>query len=761
MQSQTRRRVRRRWSSAMVAMGFAMVSGGLMATSALGEGLPDHRGYELVSPVEKNGGQPTLGEGSFRASATGGALVFDSNVPGKDAQGTGLLGSVSFRSDRTAAGWSTQSVLPAQDENPFALFSGAGLNWLTPDLSHGLLAARDPGLVAGAPQRTSNLYLTDGYGRSPVLLSPSVSPPIPGTSYYPNAVDASTDLTRVAFDSIQDLTSDAPAQPPICMLLGFGCRMRVYQWDHGTLQLASVLPDGTPAPNAGAGPPGVRGRVDEDKALSDDGSRLYFSAPLSGGTPLLYLRKDESQTVWVSESEASAPASTPSDATFLGASADGTRAFFSTDEQLLDADQNGSSDLYMYTDSGDPSSDSNLTLISAGNDPPATSEPLVEGVLGVSDDGQRVYFAAANQLVSGESTAPGDKIFLWDHGTVRYITTVVDIGAAGQNWAPTAAERTSQITNDGRYLLFTTAGPQPGGFDNAGHQELDRFDAETGEIVCVSCGSDAGPATADASFIFPGAAVTRSYFTYSSRALSADGRRVFFNTAEALVPEDTNGRVDTYEWEDGAVHLISSGQSENDSYFVDASASGDDAYFVTRERLVGWDVDTLLDVYDARVGGGFPEPPVPHSCAGDACEDPSAQPPGVDAPGSTAMAGSRSRTPATFSVAALSHRQLSRWAKTGNVTLRVHVSGPGSVAVRVRRSDARGGSVIASASQVARQAATVRLHLHLSDASRARLIRTGLLRVTLNVRYSRVQAVKQVRVSLVAASSSRIDGSGR
>lgn len=687
--------------------------------------------------------------------------MFDSNVPGKDSLGTGLLGSVTFRSDRTANGWSTRSVLPAQAEDPFALFSGAGLNWLDPDFSHGLLAAGDPGLVSGAPEGISNLYLTDGFGGSPVLLSPSVNPPFPGSSYFPTVVDASSDLTHVAFDSIQNLTADAPAQDSFCELVGVGCRGRVYEWANGTLRLASVLPDGTPAPHAGAGSPGVRGIFNQDKALSDDGSRLYFSAPLTSAPPLLYLRKDASQTAWVSQSEASSPAFSPSGATFLGASADGTRAFFRTDEQLLNADENSSSDLYMYTDSVDPANDSNLTLISAGDNPPATSDPRVAGVLGVSDDGQRVYFAAANQLVSGESTAPGDKLFLWDHGTVRYIATVVDIGAAGLNWHRTSTERTSRITDDGRFLVFTTAAPQPGGFDNAGHQQVNRFDAETGEIVCVSCGSGSGPATADASINFPGAAATRSYFMYSARALSADGRRVFFNTAEALVPEDTNGRVDAYEWEDGAVHLISSGQSEQDSYFVDASANGDDAYFVTREQLVGWDVDTLLDVYDARVGGGLPEPPVTHVCAGEACEDPSAQPPGIDEPGSSAVTGSRPRTAATFSVAALRGQQLARWAKTGSATVRVRVSGPGRVAVRVRMSDARGGPVVAATSQVVQRATTLRLHLRLSDAARARLARTDRLHLTLRIRYSKVRAAKQMWVSLVAVSSSRIDGSGR
>lgn len=748
----------------MVVVGCALAGGGLPVTSVAAAGLVDGRGYELVSPVGKNGGQPTLGEGSFRASATEGALVFDSNVPANDTHGTGAIGTVTFRSDRTARSWSTRSLMPAQAENPFALFAGTGFDWFAPDLSHGLLVAGDPGLAPGAPQGVPNLYLTDRFGGLPVLLSASVNPVI--RAFFGNApsvVDASSDVTRIAFDSLQNLTADAPAQGASCLLTGDGCLSRVYEWDHGTLRLASVLPDGTPPSDAVAGPPGVRGLVNEDKALSADGSRLYFTDSSSGA---LYVRKNAPETVWVSQSEALVPDPSPGAATFLGASEDGTRAFFMTDEHLLDADTNGSSDLYMYSDSADPVSDSNLTLISAGNDPPATSEPVVRGVLGVSDDGQRVYFAADNQLVTGQSTAPGFKLYVWDHGTVRYITTVVDAGPGGVNWNLAAAERVSRVTAYGRYLLFTTAAPQPGGFDNAGHAELDRYDVVSGEIVCVSCGAGMGPATADASIAFAGAQATRLYPTYGLRAFSADGRRVFFSTAEALVAEDTNGKVDAYEWEDGAVHLISSGQSESDSYFVDASASGDDAYFVTRQRLVGADVDDLLDVYDARVGGGFPEPSVAHACTGETCKAAFAGPPGVEAPGTGVVAGSRrSRAragAAVFSIAALGVRQAARWASSGHVSLRVRVPRPGRVTVHARGRLARGCVTVASASRIAGHAGAIRLGLGLSPAARARLARVGRLRVTLLVRYSQVRALKRVVVLVERASSGRsVNGSGR
>ena len=59
--------------------------------------------------------------------------------------------------------------------------------------------------------------------------------------------------------------------------------------------------------------------------------------------------------------------------------------------------------------------------------------------------------------------------------------------------------------------------------------------------------------------------------------------------------------VGTCAHEDGCVGLISSGASGQESAFLDASATGDDAFFVTAQPLVAEDHDTNFDLYDARV----------------------------------------------------------------------------------------------------------------------------------------------------------------
>ncbi len=264
-------------------------------------------------------------------------------------------------------------------------------------------------------------------------------------------------------------------------------------------------------------------------------------------------------------------------------------------------------------------------------------------MLGISPDGKRVYFAAEGQIVAGQPVNATTKLYLWDHGNVRYIATLVSSAHADDelNWWPSASYRTSRIADDGRYLLFTTAAPLAPGFDSAGHKEIYRYDSDTNQIACVSCGSGAGPATSEASINFPGAGLTAEYVNTETRVISANGQRVFFDTADALVSGDTNGKVDAYEWDNGVLHLLSSGTAESNSYFVNASENGDDAYLVTRQELVGRDTDKLLDLYDARVGGGLPEPALaPPPCAGEACQGVGGSPLNALAPASARLGAS-------------------------------------------------------------------------------------------------------------------------
>ena len=99
-----------------------------------------------------------------------------------------------------------------------------------------------------------------------------------------------------------------------------------------------------------------------------------------------------------------------------------------------------------------------------------------------------------------------------------------------------------------------------------------------------------------------------------------------------------------YEWEadgsgscqssadnSGCLYLISDGSGASNSYFADASASGNDVFFETGTSLVGQDEDSYDDLYDARVGGGFAsqdKPVVAPACTSlEGCLSPLSEPP--------------------------------------------------------------------------------------------------------------------------------------
>jgi hypothetical protein len=76
------------------------------------------------------------------------------------------------------------------------------------------------------------------------------------------------------------------------------------------------------------------------------------------------------------------------------------------------------------------------------------------------------------------------------------------------------------------------------------------------------------------------------------------------------------GSCHSEEREGGCVYLLSSRTSPDPSFYLDNDESGENVFFATKAGLVKGDTDNSYDVYDARVGGGFPEPPPPAKCEG-------------------------------------------------------------------------------------------------------------------------------------------------
>jgi hypothetical protein len=178
-------------------------------------------------------------------------------------------------------------------------------------------------------------------------------------------------------------------------------------------------------------------------------------------------------------------------------------------------------------------------------------------------------------------------------------------------------------------LVFQALAPIAG-FNNAGGEQIYRYDVGHNELACISC-PPAGVAPTGSAFLSAidqyedkhGENSDPPRVVNDARGVSSDGERIFFDSPDPLVGRDTNGDFDTYEWEDGKVFLISSGTSSEYSVFLDNSESGGDVFFTTDDELVQGDDDGGFDVYDARIprpGDDLPPSAVP--CSGDVCQGP-------------------------------------------------------------------------------------------------------------------------------------------
>ncbi len=265
---------------------------------------------------------------------------------------------------------------------------------------------------------------------------------------------------------------------------------------------------------------------------------------------------------------------------------------------------------------------------------PVSPPPADPGVLGTSADGSVVYYQDASGL------------FLSREGAV---TEIAPGAEAAQPSDYPAATGTARVSADGTRLVFLSREPLTG-YDNTdqgtGEPDTEVYLYEAGgggTLRCASC-NPTGERPAGPSSI-PGAVANGTgegaTDLYKPRVLSADGRRLFFDSRDRIAPTDASAAPDVYEWEapaagpaqarctasspsygplsGGCLALISGGRSSEASTFVDASESGSDAFFLTADSLLATDPGAA-DLYDARVEGGYPVPEAPIPCEGDACQ---------------------------------------------------------------------------------------------------------------------------------------------
>ena len=653
-----------------------------MRTAQFASYLPDCRAYEVVSPLQKNGGNVAATATMTQASISGDAVKYTSTALFAGATGAEQHGG-EYVSQRGLEGWATHEINPNQGAKGAEPFVSAQYDYLSEDLSHGVYYASTP-VTAGHPnvEGVSNLYLRSNVLSAALgeyqLLSDSVTPLGSRSIYKTRSIEfvgASADGRHVVFESGDDLTSEATGLDPE--------KPKVYEWNDGVLTLAGILPDGEPAESSLAGR-GAGVNIEGDgtgtytrQSVSADGSRVVFTAPpfstslteveenaseagfVEGSAGTLYMRIDGRETVQLNESERSeADPNGPQPAAFWTATADDSEVFFTTNEALTDDAVPGRVGLYDYQ--VDKPAGERLTLIAMS---PGATNIYVNGA---SDDGSYVYFTAAKPLRPEDPAGAnlGD-VYVWHDGSLRFITTrneAVPNGtyAAGQEgWGETIARALDgfRVTPDGKRIVFVSrdletarrAGAEDAHGPDGNYVEVYTYDYESGRISCVSCSpanaQPAGEAGFDNSYLRDADASygVGVHTTYLDRPLSDDGRFVFFDTANALLPQDTNGHRDVYEYDtsSGQLHLISSGTCDCNSFFTDASPDGRNVFFATYQQLVRADIDGNADLYDARVEGGIPaqNQPVPAACVGDDCQGPASSAPGFSLPSSMMFAG--------------------------------------------------------------------------------------------------------------------------
>jgi hypothetical protein len=574
----------------------------ITAPAAGGPLLADGRGWEMVSPADKNGGgvatPESLAKGGTLQAAEGGSLLTYSSSS-SFAGGAGAPPASQYIATRGASGWSSQNITVPIFSGSYDIDQGgAPYRLFSTDLGRDLLLNGKGcrGEASGCPVPNPTLPGTDappGYqdyylrstssGAFEALLGPSETglSGLSASQFEVTLAGASPDLAHVVLESCAKLTASATDG-----CAGPSDNLYESSTEGGALKQLNA------APGAALAAQGAN-------AVSTDGSRVYL---YEGGN--LYLR--DGATLHQADAGAGGGG------TFEAASADGSIAYFTK-----------AGDLYRY--GATPNTATKLT-----------SSADVVGVLGAASNGASLYYLRSGGLYrcAAANTAAADGCDA---------ATEIAAGADASDYPP--ASGTARVTEDGTKLLFASTASLE---DSAGHTydntdlvsgepdtELYLYDATAAKLACVSCNPTNGRPIGPSSI--PGAIANGAGLkAYKPNVLADGGKRVFFDSADAIAPTDTNtagagggGVPDAYQWEAsgegsctraaGCTSLLSSGRDATPSLFADASADGSDAYFLTGASLIGADPGAV-DAYDARIGGGFPEPSAPIPCEGDSCQ---------------------------------------------------------------------------------------------------------------------------------------------
>lgn len=261
---------------------------------------------------------------------------------------------------------------------------------------------------------------------------------------------------------------------------------------------------------------------------------------------------------------------------YKDSSADGSRAFFTTDEPLVEADADDVTDVYARDLPSGPTS-----LVSSGS-----AEELTASFEDASSDGTQAFFSTTESLVE-EDTNDANDIYSWSGGAPVLITSGIcpPEGDCGSTF--------NAATADGATVFFTTTELlDPGDEDD----QSDIYGQEVGggAPTLVSrgvpaCVPECGNGTAPAIF----------------GEVAASGATVVFTSIEPLVPLDIDEEADVYvrDLVAGTTTLASpppglcSG-GECPATFLRVSGDSVHVFLQTMEWLVPEDSDAEPDIYE-------------------------------------------------------------------------------------------------------------------------------------------------------------------
>jgi hypothetical protein len=729
-------------SSARLLIAVLAMALAIPAAVAHADALPDGRVYELVSPVDKNGAEAGASAAKSvtlyaTATADGSGLLYGVNGP----VGTVRRGLQFYAVGRRGSdGWQSENPVPAGSQDRIFLANYSQHNVLpSSDLTKILWNSTNTYVPDNPSTFGQSTALYEGHADGTVdwLSRPLINNPIPAPGQISSIsqiepVGASPDLGTVYFWSLPTLLPQDVARTG-------GPGWGMYEYTNGVLESAGTLPDGSESPGgaapASAATPardGFNYNTPETTSnqVSRDGSTMVFVSPDPGTNPplgpttQLYVRRGGHSTLVSHDEHHVAAPSGASPVQGLSASAlnqgfarqyaygspDGSTVIFqSLDALTSDAPNDASQKVYSY----DVATDTVQYL-------PGVSGTVVAG----SEDNSRFLFSGDGQIA------------IWDHGTIN------TIAVGGGHMSPARA------TASGSVFVFSTEAAITG-FNGGGVMQVYRYDVAKDKLSCVSCPPDG---------VNPSGSANLSYYDTlassgtwdgelrATRGMSDDGERVLFDTPDPLVPRDTNGQRDVYEWTPNGVSLISSGRSSVDSLFLDSSANGDDVFFATSEGLDPNDTDLSYDVYDARVGGGFKRVDVPSPCASDGCQGAPTRSSSLLASGSASFVGSGNEQPSKSDSTPAARLKLgSRKVVKGSLEVRVSLTGPGRVTVS--------GSGLRGVSKSSAKAGSLTIAVPLTAAAKRSLKGKHRLRLSVRVGFTpRVGAASSVAFVLNATA---------